>query len=189
MRNGSLAFVVALSLFAIAAFIRLSHRKSTELNTAARNNSNFEISVAIAPAGKVAFPKTPSVPKENIISADYETLTDVDLLPDALKRFYGIGNNSPFSGMSNPGGVFNESDVTTDNKIPRMRLVIAAVSRSENLWIIHYEFGGYTHGYNVAVLTISGSLTQPIWLCRLTRPAANIDGLLGTMRSGACVAP
>ena len=189
-RNSYLAFAVALCSFALLAFVWSHYRKPKELNTIGRNIPVSGIpAYATAPVSRINFPKVPSLPKDEISSSNYETVTDVNLFPGVLKQLYGIGNNGPFSGMSNPGGPFNGFDVTTDDKIPRMRLVFAAVSRAENLWIIHYEFGGYTHGYNVAFLTASATSAQPVWLCRLNQPAGDVRILLRTVRGGTCTVP
>lgn len=140
------------------------------------------------PVSKVSFPALPPASRGQLVSGHFEAGFDVDQLPKAIKEFYGIGNDSPLSGMANPGQRFNISD-SVDEKLPMMRLVFAAVRHEDSFWIVHYEYGGRTHGYQVHFLNATAGSVIPVWSCSLSQPAVDIQILQSKVRDGTCKGP
>ena len=176
-----------LCLLAVIAFYLTRYRPQRGEVGLRRDIPYSEIPVyAKAPVDQANFLTQPAVSKERILSGKYETVSDVKLLPDVVKEFYGIGNNSPDSGMANAGEEFNVSDAIRNDKLPSKRMIFAAVRRRDQFWIIQYEFGGRVHGYQVHFLTTSAESVEPVWRCRLDQPAGDIKTLLGKVDSDAC---
>jgi hypothetical protein len=188
VKKGSyLAIAAGLGSLAVIAFYLTRHWPQKEAKEVRRDTPISGMAVyATAPVAKVNFPTLPTLSKRQLVSGNYETVSDVNLWPDVVKEFYGIGNDSPSSGMANPGGVFNESDSITNDKLPSARLILAAVRRPEKLWIVQYEYGGRAHGYQVNFLTASATSVRPIWRCYLDQPLEDIQSLMSKVRSGAC---
>lgn len=138
-----------------------------------------------SPRYKADFHAQPVVSKNRLVSGEFESVYDVRLLPKALQEFYGIGNDSPLSGMANPGGLFNSTDVVVHN-LPSLRLVFAAVRRSDDYWMIYFQHGGRSPGYGVDFLSIKQDSVAPLWRCYLYPPAEDLQTLRGKVRSGAC---
>lgn len=141
------------------------------------------------PVAIANFPTLPPVSKSQLVSGTYEAQADVNLLPDALKEFYGIGTDNPASGMANPGHEFNVTDVILNHKLPRKRLVFAAVRRPEMSWIVHFEYGGFAHGYEVHFLIASANSVEPVWRCYLDQPATDMQALQSKILGGECKVP
>ena len=135
---------------------------------------------------KAIFPKQPNRPLDDLLSGEYNAVFDVGQFPQALGEFYGIGRDSPFSGMANPGGEFNVSDAITNAKRPSKRFVLGAVRRPTGNWIVQIEFGGRVHGYVVHFLDVSKSNVIPVWRCYLDQPALELKALISHVRNGSC---
>jgi len=63
--------------------------------------------------------------------------------------------------MSNPGGPFNDSDVSFLFDTPRRRLIFGGVS--DRFCLVHYEYGGVAHGYLTVIFALSGNQSIPLW--------------------------
>lgn len=139
-----------------------------------------------APSKQVDSHSVPPASRSQVVSGDYETVSDVNLLPDVVRDSYGIGSHKPLSGMANPGQSFNATDLILNNKLPRKRLVFAAVRRVDNFWIVHFEYGGIAHGYEVHFLSTSTNTTTPVWRCNLQEAAKDLQTLKDKVVTGAC---
>jgi hypothetical protein len=62
--------------------------------------------------------------------------------------------------MSNPGGPFEAGDVSFFNT-PRLRLVFGGIS--DRYCLVHYEYGGYAHGFKTVLFALSGNQSIPLW--------------------------
>lgn len=63
--------------------------------------------------------------------------------------------------MSNPGGLFNAGCVSI-LCIPSRRLIFGGIS--DRYCLVHYEYGGFAHGYTTALFAVSGSQSAPLWV-------------------------
>ena len=71
--------------------------------------------------------------------------------------------------MANPGQKFQATDVVLDRTLPFRRLVFAGAQNDK--WFVHYEEGGYAHGYYVVAFKVdSQGDAHFIWGC------SGIDG-------------
>jgi hypothetical protein len=76
----------------------------------------------------------------------------VQLLPGSVR--------SRIPKMSNPGGPFEAGDASFFN-LPRRRLVFGGIS--DRYCLVHYEYGGFAHGYLTALFELSGNQSKPLW--------------------------
>jgi len=64
--------------------------------------------------------------------------------------------------IADPGGAFNAGDIELPNSPPDRRLIFAGLS--DKFCLIHYEYGGFGHGYMVAVFELSGRNAVQVWV-------------------------
>jgi hypothetical protein len=79
--------------------------------------------------------------------------------------------------MAEPGGPFEAGDVVTpqNRDVPRRRLIQAAFSK--NFCIVHYEFGGYVHGYTIDVFALDNDRARYVGTVSTNRPLRSVDEL------------
>lgn len=63
--------------------------------------------------------------------------------------------------IANPGGLFNATDVKLLPFAADRRMVFAGIS--DEYCILHYEYGGFAHGYMTAIFRLSRGQAIPIW--------------------------
>jgi hypothetical protein len=81
-------------------------------------------------------------------------VTRVRDLPKAVKS--RIGRK-----IADPGGAFRAGDLELDNS-PDRRLIFAGLS--DKYCLIHYEYGGFGHGYKAVIFELSGNTAVPVWV-------------------------
>ena len=77
----------------------------------------------------------------------------VVLMPPAVKKWFTAG-------LADPGQKFRDTD-RSDSKLPQRRLLVAGVS--PQYCIVHYERGGFAHGYVVVLFSITNEKVDPLW--------------------------
>jgi hypothetical protein len=81
------------------------------------------------------------------------SVSSVAQLPPTVRA--RIGNQ-----MADPGGLFNAGDVSVPG-IPNRRLLFAGIS--DRYCVVHYEMGGFSHGYVLAFFELSTGKAQALW--------------------------
>ncbi|HAK06680.1 MAG TPA: hypothetical protein DCO65_05340 [Spartobacteria bacterium] len=76
-------------------------------------------------------------------------------IPDEVIRACAAGAPGHVFRLADPGQRFQVGDVIYDRNLPRRRLVWAA--RIPGYYLVHYEFGGYTHGYSILLVAVASS--------------------------------
>ena len=92
--------------------------------------------------------KLSKVQKEHLLDGEYRIVRRVAEIPAAVRSAFA---GADFE-MANPGEPFQVTDVVME-KLPWRRLVFAGCARSR--CFLHYEKGGYAHGYYVVVFDLS----------------------------------
>jgi hypothetical protein len=80
-------------------------------------------------------------------------IKSVRLLPESVR--------SRIPKMSNPGGRFAATDVVILPGTPTRRLVFGGISAQYCL--VHYEYGGYAHGFQTVLFALSDNQSVPLW--------------------------
>jgi len=80
-------------------------------------------------------------------------IKSVRLLPESVR--------SRIPKMSNPGGRFAATDVVILPGTPTRRLVFGGISA--RYCLVHYEYGGYAHGFKTVLFALSGNQSIPLW--------------------------
>ena len=110
-------------------------------------------------------------------------LADVTKLPSAeqkdlreITRFHAIhtATNLPSAvfalcaddngRLAEPGKRWQATDVITDDKLPRKRLIWAVTDA--DYYIVHYERGGYAHSYHVLIAKLKAAESKPSFIWR-----------------------
>jgi hypothetical protein len=66
--------------------------------------------------------------------------------------------------LAGPGQKWQVTDVITDDKLPRKRLIWAATDG--DYWVVHYERGGIGHSYHVMVIQVPQGDSKPSFVWR-----------------------
>ena len=66
--------------------------------------------------------------------------------------------------LAGPGQTWQATDVITNDKLPRERLIWAATDGE--YWVVHYERGGRGHSYYVVVVQLRRGDTKPSFVWR-----------------------
>lgn len=79
--------------------------------------------------------------------------------------------------MAEPSGLFEAGGVITpeNRDVPRRRLIQAAFSK--DLCIVHYEFGGYVHGYTIDVFALDKDQARYLGTVSTNRALRSVDEL------------
>jgi hypothetical protein len=93
--------------------------------------------------------------KAHVLDGDFLIVNTVDHLPNELKSaFSHLAGMHDFA-MANPGEKYQETDVIVEEGLPFQRLLFAGISH--NKYFIHYEEGGFSHSYHVAVFGVDSA--------------------------------
>ena len=135
----------------------------------------------------ISFPSTAISASElrSFLSDDFTIVTDVRALPrPVLAAYTEIGGRRPL--MANPGDKFNATDVIYDASVPRMRLVFAGISGDK--CFVHYEQGGISHNYLLALFKFGPDRVTPMWRGYCGGPFKDFVGLRSNANNGHCSA-
>ncbi len=150
---------------------------------------DFSISLKVATTSQeeAPFPVVSPIPVDELAHGLKRRAPDVNLFPAPLKKYYGIGL-SDGSGMANPKEKFRVTDVVNAQspKLPSKRLIVPLARESDNLWAVHFEYGGIAHGYEVDFFRVEENSLAPIWKCFLDKPEPDAEILSGLIGAGAC---
>ncbi len=103
-----------------------------------------------------------SVEREHILDGPFTVVAITEALPAKVKRAFAQITGEHSFALANPGQKYQVTDVLSDPRLPSRRLVFAGTKGDE--WFIHYERGGYAHGYFVIVFKVdSQSIVQFLW--------------------------
>ena len=97
----------------------------------------------------------------------------VELLPPAVKKWFTAG-------LADTGKEFRDTD-RSDSKLPQRRLLVAGVS--PQYCIVHYERGGFAHGYVVVLFSIMNEKVDPLWTASSLKMSVLAD-VKSTLESG-----
>jgi hypothetical protein len=111
----------------------------------------------------------------------------VAALPPTVQSALANLFEQPVLRMANPGEKYQANDVLEDEPPPPLRrLVFAGVSKDK--CFVHYERGGWVHGYYVVVFQLSSpridNSALPIWGGVGVTRAGDLDGLRAAVSSG-----
>lgn len=121
--------------------------------------------------------------KARILDGKFSIERNVARLPDALKSAFAILAKEPDFKMANPGEKYQETDVVTDPALPFRRLLFAGVSKEK--YFIHYEKGGISHSYHVAVFAVNpDGKVNFLWGGPGTRAASDLAQLRMMVSAG-----
>jgi hypothetical protein len=79
-------------------------------------------------------------------------VSKTEAIPTNVKQAFSKISRQPSFAMANPGQRFQATDVVLDRTLPFRRLVFAGVQ--DDRWFVHYEKGGYAHGYYVVAFKV-----------------------------------
>ena len=82
---------------------------------------------------------------QRFLRTEFDICTKMDTLT------IGVGSEQP---MANPGESFNVTDVVEDDSWPSQRL--GSYGRSDSLWFVYYEQGGFGHSWQIVLFTVEG---------------------------------
>ena len=82
-------------------------------------------------------------------------------IPEAVKSACASVISDHRFWLADPGKPFNATDVGPDDRIPNRRLLWAA--RLPEYFVVHYESGGFAHGFHVIVVRLDGARTRVVW--------------------------
>jgi hypothetical protein len=107
----------------------------------------------------IRFAGMSSTDRRDFLNADFTILRKVAELPAGIKKLYMV--NGGRVAMANPGEEFEATDLI-DPDLPRRRLIFAGVAGDRVF--IHYERGGRSHSYLVALFRLkSPDLAVGLW--------------------------
>lgn len=126
--------------------------------------------------GTAAQQQPSSIERERPLDGQFKIVSKTESIPANVKRaFSKITRQLPFS-MANPGEEFQADDVVIDRTLPWRRLVFAGAQ--DEKWFVHYERGGYAHGYYVAAFKVNPHGDANFyWGCSVEGVAKTLDEL------------
>jgi hypothetical protein len=98
----------------------------------------------------------------NLHQNDASLPAQISLVPIKSVRLIPESVRSRIPKMSNPGGRFQAGDVEFIPGTPTRRLVFGGIS--DRYCLVHYEYGGWGHGYKTALFALSGGQSVPLWV-------------------------
>ena len=107
--------------------------------------------------------------REHLLDGQFKVVSKTEAIPANVKQAFSKIARQPSFAMANPGQKFQATDVVLDRTLPFRRLVFAGAQNDK--WFVHYEEGGYVHGYYVVAFKVdSQGDAHFIWGC------SGIDG-------------
>ncbi len=84
--------------------------------------------------------------------------------------------------MANPGEAWEATDDIGDENLPRKRLIWAA--ELNNLYVVHYERGGFVHSFHIMVATVEpDGLAKIIWMGTAADPFKNYGAFAAALKA------
>jgi hypothetical protein len=136
---------------------------------------------------EVAFPSARISPSalQIFLTGDFTIVKDMKMLPPPVLQAYTERGGSRLV-MANPGKRFNATDVIYDSSVPRKRLIFAGVSQDK--CFVHYEQGGISHSYLVALFKVNSTKLEPVWK-GYCGAAKNLEDLRSAVANEHCSGP
>ena len=162
------AFFAALAVAALIALVTIHlHRQFID---------SFPLAQAQPSEDPVCVHASPSESqKQHLLDGNFTIIRNTtDLPPNIRSAFATVTRTKPFA-LANPGEKFQETDVIYEEGLPRRRLLFAGVSN--NRWFIHYEYGGWGHGYAILMFTTQPDRSVLFTGSSLPKKASNLDDL------------
>jgi len=114
--------------------------------------------------------------KGHLLDGQLKVISKTEGIPANVKLAFSKIAREPSFAMANPGQKFQVTDVVLDRTLPWRRLVFAGVL--DDKWFIHYERGGYAHGYYVAAFKAnSHGDALFLWGCGVGKSAKTLEEL------------
>lgn len=148
----SRTFKIALIGF-VTAFIAVAGLLYVRERIAVPKFQPLSIDKSEQPPGEPApiqFAGMSSADRRDFLNADFTILRKVADLPAGIKKLYMVKGGRV--AMANPGDEFEATDFIADPDLPRRRLLFAGVAGDRAF--IHYERGGQSHSYLVALFRL-----------------------------------
>jgi hypothetical protein len=109
--------------------------------------------VCCLPLATVAQQHPPSATERvHLLDGQFKVLSKTEGIPANVKQAFSRIAREPSFAMADPGQKFQVTDVVLDRTLPFRRLVFAGVQ--DDMWFVHYEKGGYAHGYYVVTFKV-----------------------------------
>lgn len=138
---------------------------------------------AMACGQAAATPELPDAVRARVSSERFQVVGAVRGLPlgvrDELQKLFG----SFALDIADPGAEFQASDSIVDPSLPSRRLVTAGCSMA--YCVVHYEIGGATPSWRVAIFHWTPELTRFEWGGAAAQPLATLDELRKAILSGS----
>lgn len=121
--------------------------------------------------------------RAHILDGQFTIPKNVNQLPESLKfQFARLAGEKNFK-MANPGEEYQLTDEIVRPGLPRRRLLFAGISNDKVF--IHYEAGGYSHSYHVAVFHVDPQKSVTfLWMGTGTRGATSLKQLRMMVSAG-----
>ena len=116
------------------------------------------------------------VEREHLLDGQLKVVSKTEGIPANVKQALSKIAREPSFAMADPGRKFQATDVVVGRKLPWRRLVFAGVQ--DDKWFIHYERGGFAHGYYVAAFKAdSRGDARFVWGCGVGKSAETLEQL------------
>ena len=113
--------------------------------------------------------------KQHLLDGNFTIITNTTGLPLNIRSaFATVTRTKPFA-LANPGQKYQQTDVIYKEGLPRRRLILAG--GSNNRWFIHYEYGGWGHGYAILIFTTQPDQAVQFAGATLPRETSNLNDL------------
>ncbi len=146
------------------------------------------LSVWLAAALQTSVPATLSgTLRDHVKNERFEVVTSIRGLPLGVRNELQTLFGSSTLDIAEAGAEFQATDVIVNPKLPTRRLVAAGCSNDHCL--VHYERGGRTHTWLVALFHWTPAATRLEWGGHSPIGLASIDEVRNTALSGAIKGP
>jgi hypothetical protein len=118
----------------------------------------------------------PAIERERFVDGQFNVVSKTEAIPTNVKQAFSKISRQPSFAMANPGQRFQATDVVLDRTLPFRRLVFAGVL--DDRWFVHYEKGGYAHGYYVVAFKVDpDGDAHFVWGCSGVEGAKTLEQL------------